>query len=187
MNVASNSSKMKRAVFVDRDGTLNLSFNDGQTTRPPRTKEEIVILEGVEAGVKLLEQKGLLIVIVSNQPDFSRGKTSLENLKEINAEVMRRLGIRHSYICFHDGHHLCGCRKPKNGLLVKASKELNIDLAHSYLIGDRLSDMQAGIECSCRCFLLDANATSQNEEFKRVASFSEAVDEIFLLEANRIE
>ena len=165
---------MKRAIFLDRDGTLNISYDNGLNTSPPNSVDEIVIIDGVITGLKILRSFNFEIVIITNQPDYRRGNNSLENLILINNTICELLEIKHSYVCLHDELDGCNCRKPKNGLILQAAQDLDIDLSKSYLIGDRITDVQAGIESGCACYLIANKEISSELPYTRVLSLLEA-------------
>jgi D-glycero-D-manno-heptose 1,7-bisphosphate phosphatase len=175
-------TKMRRAIFMDRDGTLNHCFPENGTTRPPRNKKEIQIIDGVYDGIGIIDSLALTKIIVSNQPDVERGVIDLNDAEQINQLIANLLQISHSYICFHDGRTLCSCRKPENGLLLKAASDLDIDLDHSYLVGDRMSDVEAGIKSGCTSFLIDRSGRFSENGFTITSSFLEAVQIIKELE-----
>ena len=159
-----------RAIFLDRDGTLNYSYPQGSKTIPPRILSEIIILDGVIEALTKLESLEFELIVITNQPDYSRGLTSLKNLLEINFRICKEIGIKHTYICLHDTDDQCSCRKPRNGFLLQASKDFNINLTESYLIGDRLSDVQAGISSGCTSFLIGEKSNTEASSYIVVSS-----------------
>jgi D-glycero-D-manno-heptose 1,7-bisphosphate phosphatase len=165
---------MKRAIFLDRDGTLNLSYDNGFNTSPPSSISEITIIDGVVAGLEILRGLNFEIITVTNQPDFKRGNNSLENLVSINKTICELVDIKYSYVCFHDEPDGCDCRKPKNGLILQAAQDLNIDLSKSYLIGDRITDVEAGIKSGCTCYLITNQEIKSYLPFTRVGSLFQA-------------
>jgi D-glycero-D-manno-heptose 1,7-bisphosphate phosphatase len=148
------------AVFVDRDGTLNV--NTGYVGDP----HAVVIVPGAARGIRLLADAGYAIVVVSNQSGIARGYFTDAQADAVDARVRELLAadgarIDAMYRCPHwpagerpDGVPECDCRKPKPGLLRKAAADLGIDLTRSWMIGDRLLDMQAGRAAGCRCVLV---------------------------------
>jgi D-glycero-D-manno-heptose 1,7-bisphosphate phosphatase len=166
---------INRAIFLDRDGTLNLCYPKDSKTVPPKSLEEIVILDGVKEGLDILRKLKFELVVVTNQPDYSRGSTSLKNLIDINYQICTILNIKYSYICLHDYQDKCLSRKPSNGFFLQASKDLEINLTESYLIGDRLSDIQAGVASGCTSFLIESNANQVANSHISVPSMLEAV------------
>jgi D-glycero-D-manno-heptose 1,7-bisphosphate phosphatase len=136
---------MRRAVFLDRDGVIS-------ENRPDYVKrlEEFVLLPGVVDALRLLSGAGLLIVVVSNQSAINRGLVSWETVSAITSyleDTVWSVGgrIDSVYLCPHRPDEGCDCRKPKPGLLRRASSDLDIDLRESYLVGDALSDVQAAL------------------------------------------
>ena len=128
-----------RAVFLDRDGTVNEEA--GYIKNP----DEVRLLPGAAGAMRLLRQAGFKLVIVSNQSGAARGLFSEDDIKAVNerlSELLRREGVLFDriYYCPHlDG---CDCRKPKTGMLERARKELGVDPARSYVIGDKATDME---------------------------------------------
>lgn len=169
---------MKRAAFLDRDGVLNASIKDQGIPTPPRSLDEVVILEGVEEAVKLLKLHNFLPIVVSNQPDVARGITSYQKVREINTFIGEKLDIQHFFICFHDDIDLCLCRKPLPGLIKSAAMQLELNIASSFLVGDRWRDIEAGQRAGCKTFFIDhAYPETQPESpFTRVSSLLEAVE-----------
>jgi D-glycero-D-manno-heptose 1,7-bisphosphate phosphatase len=166
---------MNRAIFLDRDGTLNLSYLKDLKTTPPKSSDEIIILDGVTEGLDILKKLKFKLIVITNQPDYIRGSTSLKTLIEINSRICSMLDIDFAYMCLHDDGNKCPCRKPGNGFFLQASKDLEINLAESYLIGDRLSDVQAGIASGCISFLIENNANTVANSYIGVSSLLEAV------------
>lgn len=149
---------MKRAVFLDRDGTLNaLVYNaDFGLVDSPANPEQFTLLPGTVEAVRQLNQMGFLTVLVSNQPGIAKGKFSLQLLDAMHHKLERELaaGGAHldgMYVCYHhpDGivepfRQACSCRKPQPGLMLQAAVDMGIDLMSSYFVGDGIIDMQAG-------------------------------------------
>ena len=140
---------MNRAVFLDRDGVINKSTVVDGKPHPPKSVNELIIFEDVETCITELKEIGFEIVVVTNQPDISRGKTSFETVNKINNRIRKKTKIINFYICPHDELDNCPCRKPRIGLLLQAASELNIDLQSSYMVGDRWRDIEAGQEAGC--------------------------------------
>ena len=174
---------MKKAIFLDRDGVLNAVVMINGIPTPPRSLEKVVLLPSVFEAINLLKSKSFEIVVVTNQPDFSRGNAPMSEILEINNFLGTQLDIQHFYTCFHDDIHNCNCRKPKPGLLIKAAAELDIDLQSSYMVGDRWRDIEAGQAAKCQCYFLDFgyHEKSPNLPFTRVSSLIEATQ--LILEA----
>lgn len=146
-----------RAVFVDRDGTLMV---DPVYARSP---DQVRLLPGAAEGLRMLEEKGFSIVIVTNQSGLARGYFDEHNLAAVNARLRDELRARGAafralYYCPHHPEEDCSCRKPRPGLLLRAADELNLDLSASFTIGDRGWDIEAGKAAGTRTVLISDNA-----------------------------
>lgn len=149
---------------------------EGGQPRSPLSLSELRVLPGVDAGLQVLRSAGFVLVVATNQPNVPRGIQTREEVEAINRELGRRLGLRHFYVCWHDDAHQCACRKPKPGLLLEAARELRLDLAGSFMVGDRAKDAEAGVAAGCRSVLIDhgyAGADGGGASV-RVSSFAEA-------------
>lgn len=133
---------MNRCVFFDLDGTLVRAFPEGDTTRGPRTVEEVEFLPGTEEACQLLRDAGFLLDVVTNQPGIARGTVDPVAHREIRQLVTGTLRCS-VHVCPHDSDQGCACRKPRPGLIYAAAIDGNIDLSQSWLIGDRETDIQA--------------------------------------------
>lgn len=146
---------LKPAVFLDRDGVLNRTTVRDDTPYPPQSLAEVEILPRVVDALSRLEELGLPRIVVTNQPDVARGTQSREAVEEINAFLMARLPLTAIYVCYHDNHHNCDCRKPACGMLTQAAREHQLQLSSSFMIGDRWSDIVAGQAAGCETFLIN--------------------------------
>ena len=136
-------SKIKgKAIFLDRDGVLNKPIIKNRKPYPPSKIEELEILPGVYEGIQLLRHSGFKLIVITNQPDVSRGSATIEIVDEINNFIIKQLKVDEIMCCFHDDNENCECRKPKPGMILEAVKKWDIDLSVSYLIGDRWRDIQ---------------------------------------------
>ncbi len=151
---ARNLKNKQKAVFLDRDGTINKYV--GFLTKP----EQFELIPGVAEAIKNINKSGYLAIVVTNQPVIARGDCTWEELQEIHDKMETELGkegafVDAIYICPHhkdkgfEGERLeykfdCECRKPKPGLLFQAAKDFNIDLSRSIIIGDSENDVEAG-------------------------------------------
>ena len=151
---AKNLTNKQKAIFLDRDGTINkyVGFL--------RNIDDFELIEGVAEAIKLINQSGYLAIVVTNQPVIARGEVTWDELNEIHKKMATLLGkegayVDGIYICPHhpdkgfEGERPeykidCDCRKPKPGLLFHAAKDFNIDLSESYMIGDSHRDVEAG-------------------------------------------
>ena len=143
---------------------------------PPEDLSNVKVIPGVIEAIGLLRELSFEIVVVTNQPDVSRGFTSKKQVEEINSYLGEILDIQHFFTCFHDDKENCECRKPKSGLLLQAAEELQLDLPSSFMVGDRWRDIQAGQDAGCTCFFIDYSYFEKQPEgqFFTVTSLSEA-------------
>ena len=143
------------AVFLDRDGVLNKALTKSGRPYPPAGIADFEIIEGVEQACLSLKGAGFLLIVVTNQPDISRGKTRAEDVNEINQLLRSRLPLDDIRVCPHDDDARCMCRKPKPGLLFAAADEHGVDLRRSVMVGDRWRDISAGTAAGCRTVFID--------------------------------
>jgi D-glycero-D-manno-heptose 1,7-bisphosphate phosphatase len=169
--VRSSRSEVRRAVFLDRDGVINRALERDSKPYPPRTLDEFDILPDVPAACAKLKAAGFLLVVVTNQPDVGRGTLKKEIVESIHAEMCRQLPIDRVEVCYHPGQGTseCDCRKPKPGMLLRAAKELGIDLAQSWMVGDRWRDIDCGHAAGCRTVFIDRGYA---EELRQKPHFS---------------
>jgi D-glycero-D-manno-heptose 1,7-bisphosphate phosphatase len=150
----------REAVFLDRDGTL---IEEVHYLAVP---EQVRLISGAAEAVRKLNDVGMLVVVVTNQAGVARGYFPESNVAEVHAQLSSLLAERGAkvdafYYCPHHptegvGHYRvnCDCRKPKPGLLLTAARDLDIDLARSWMIGDKLADAEAGTVAGCRAILV---------------------------------
>jgi len=146
---------VRKAVFFDRDGVLNQAVLINGRPHPPADADCLFIADGAGACLARLKEAGYLCICVTNQPDFARGTRTRENISAMNAKVLAALPLDDLFVCLHDGPDNCSCRKPKPGLLLEAARKWDVDLAASWMAGDRAGDMEAGRAAGCRTIFLD--------------------------------
>ena len=175
---------VKRAVFLDRDGVINRAFVREGKSYPPDTIEELTILPGVPEALARLRAAGFLNVIVTNQPDVATGKQRREVVEAMHAFLLSQYPIDSVKVCYHAEADHCACRKPRPGMLLEAAGELGIDLAASYMVGDRWRDVGAGQAAGCKCYFLDYGYSEKRPEnpYVAVKSLAEAGDLILTRE-----
>ncbi len=151
------STPAQRAVFLDRDGVINRALTRDQKPYPPTSLAEFEILPGVKEACLELKQAGFLLVVATNQPDVGRGTMAQSTVEELHAHMLRELPLDRVEVCYHPGKGLsdCDCRKPRPGMLLRAARELNIDLAASWMVGDRWRDLDCGHAAGCRTVFID--------------------------------
>ena len=146
---------MHKAVFLDRDGVINKAEIINGKPYPPKSLNHLKIITGVKDGLIALRNAGYLLIVITNQPDVSRGITSKKTVDGINDFLLRNLPLDDFLICYHDDKDNCNCRKPKPGNILLAAKKYNIDLQYSYMIGDRWRDIEAGKSAKCMTIYID--------------------------------
>ena len=168
---ARNLKNKQKAIFLDRDGTINKMV--GFVTKP----EQFELIEGAAEAIKAINKSGYLAIVVTNQPVIARGDCTFEELQTIHDKMETELGkvgafVDAIYVCPHhtdkgfEGERPeykcnCDCRKPKPGLLLQASKDFNIDLSESYMIGDSHRDVEAGENAEVKkCIKVEENLSN---------------------------
>jgi D-glycero-D-manno-heptose 1,7-bisphosphate phosphatase len=146
---------MRSAVFLDRDGVINRALVRGGSPYPPASLEDLDILPGVADALGALRVQGYALIVVTNQPDVARGTATRESVDRIHERLRSTLDLDAILTCFHDDADACGCRKPQPGLLLRAAEEFGIDLASSFMVGDRWRDVEAGKRAGCRTFFIN--------------------------------
>jgi D,D-heptose 1,7-bisphosphate phosphatase len=159
-----NLVNSRAAIFLDRDGVLNVEKGDRMTA------DEVQLLPGTAAAIRKINRSGYLAICVTNQPGVAKGFLDERDVESCMAAIDTLLGAERAYlddtfICPHypergfAGERLelkidCNCRKPKPGLLLKAAERYNVDLTRSYFIGDRTVDIEAGIRAGVHAVLV---------------------------------
>ena len=172
---AKNLKNKQRAIFLDRDGTINryVGFL--------RKEEEFELIDGVAEAVKQINLSGYLAIVVTNQPVIARGEVTYSQLENIHSKMETLLGMEGAYLdgiyfCPHHPHSGyegevkelkidCDCRKPKPGMLLKAAEDFNIDLSQSYMVGDGENDIKAGKAAGCKNILINNKDSGHEKAF----------------------
>jgi D-glycero-D-manno-heptose 1,7-bisphosphate phosphatase len=151
----------RKAVFLDRDGTLHRELE-----RAPRTPQEIELLPGVAEALARLSRAGYALVVVSNQSAVARAEATLDDLRKLHDWLGAELAksgapIERFYVCPHhptEGsppyRRPCACRKPAPGMLLRAVDELELEVGASWMIGDAQRDLQAALDAGARAVLV---------------------------------
>lgn len=157
-----------KAVFLDRDGVVNelVYFQEQGIIDSPFTADQFHLCPGVPRAIKEFQIAGYKVIVASNQPGIAKGHMTLSNFKKITETMKVQLGkegviLDGEYYCLHHPEARvakyrvnCTCRKPKPGLLLEAAKDMDIDIAQSWFIGDNLTDIKAGKNAGCHTLLL---------------------------------
>ncbi|MFZ5496120.1 MAG: D-glycero-alpha-D-manno-heptose-1,7-bisphosphate 7-phosphatase [Verrucomicrobiota bacterium] len=150
---------LRPAVFLDRDGTLNVQVVRAGKPYPPDTLADFRLYDGVVEGCARLKAAGFALVVATNQPDVGRGKQAQSVVEAMHAHLRRLVpSLDLVQVCYHGGEahgQPCDCRKPKPGMLTAAAAQLGLDLARSWMVGDRWGDIDAGHAAGCRTVFID--------------------------------
>lgn len=146
---------MRRAVFLDRDGVINRALVRDGKPYPPQTIDELEVLPGVPEALAQLREAAYLLIVVTNQPDVARGTQSREAVEAMHEALKAQLALDEISACYHDNKENCACRKPAPGMLLEAAEEYLIDLAKSFMVGDRWRDIEAGERAGCTTIFID--------------------------------
>lgn len=178
---ARNLLNRQKAVFLDRDGTINryVGFL--------RNIDDFELLPGVAEAIRQINERGYLAVVATNQPVIARGEVTVDQLREIHNKMETLLGNEGAYLdaIYFCPHHPdkgfpdevaelkreCDCRKPKPGMLLTAAKDLNIDLQESWMVGDGKNDIEAGKDAGCRTALIGEEAFGQDVTVRSLQDF----------------
>lgn len=159
---------MNKAVFLDRDGILNEVTIINGKPYPPKDLIHTSLIYGIREVLVSLQKMGYLLIVISNQPDFENGLTTKKTIDEINKFVIDSLPLDDLYVCYHNQESNCDCRKPRIGNFLKAKEKYDIDMSKSWMIGDRKSDIDAGINAGCKNIFVDYN---YNEDRPKNSNF----------------
>jgi D-glycero-D-manno-heptose 1,7-bisphosphate phosphatase len=160
-----------RAVFLDRDGVINRPLIRAGKPYPPGSLDEFELLPGVPEACEALKELGFFLVVATNQPDVGRGTLDRGAVETIHRWLSQKLPIDRVMTCYHAGANYedpCDCRKPCPGLLFQAAEALKIDLAKSFMIGDRWRDVDCGFNAGCKTIFID---WGYQEKLKRDPDF----------------
>jgi len=148
---------LNKAVFFDRDGVLNeLIDRDGGYYSPQNTSD-FILSERARDTINKLKKLNYLSIVVSNQPDISRGKLKKTELDQMTKLLFNRLLVDDVFYCIHDDIDNCNCRKPLSGLIIKAKQKWKINLSKSYMVGDTWKDGESAKKVNLKFILLSRN------------------------------
>jgi D,D-heptose 1,7-bisphosphate phosphatase len=171
----------RRAVFLDRDGTINREVN--HLIRP----EQLELLDGAGEAIRRLNRSGTLAVCVTNQPVLARGEVTEDGLRAIHARLDQLLGEQHAfldglYLCPHHPDQgfvgevaalkiVCDCRKPATGLIDRAVRDMRISRRDSWMIGDTTSDIRAGRDAGLRTVMVRTGHAGRDRKYSDAADY----------------
>lgn len=168
---------IEKAIFLDRDGVINkLIYNDRNLEyEPPHKTADVIIINGVYESLKKLQCDGFGLFLISNQPDYAKGKTSLESLRQVHSGihevfVREKINFEEYYYCYHHPQGIvkefafdCKCRKPKPYFINKAIEDYGVKPENSWMIGDRDSDIECGLEAGLKTILIKSEQSKKNK------------------------
>lgn len=157
-----------KAVFLDRDGVINklIYHHEHGILDSPFTVEQFALISGVGEAIKRLRRHRYRVVLVSNQPGIAKGHLTHETFEAIRERMNRMLAVHgarldREYYCLHHPEAevarlkvSCDCRKPAPGLLFRAAEDMGINLEQSWMVGDGITDIQAGKSAGCHTVLI---------------------------------
>jgi len=179
---------LKKACFLDRDGVL---IEDRNYLSDPA---DVRLCPHVPEALRLLREHGFLLIVVSNQSGIARGYFTVEDLRRVEARIAGLLAeqgvlLDDVFYCFHHVKGVvpeyaveCTCRKPKPGMLLEAARKHGIDLKESLMIGDKVSDIEAGFAAGCRAAALVRSGHGAEQD---LSAFPQAADSPDILSAVR--
>ena len=172
-----NLKNRQRAIFLDRDGTMNVSKGFISNA------EDLELIPGTIEAIKAINKSGALAIVITNQPVIARGECSFEELHNIHNKLKTLLGEKGAFVddIFYCPHHPdkgfegevpelkfdCECRKPKTGMIDEAVKKYNIDLSKSYMVGDSTMDLELARNAGVKSVLVDTGFAGNDGKYDR--------------------
>ena len=153
-------SALRPAIFLDRDGTLNLQVVRAGKPYPPATLAEFALFPGVPEACAQLAAAGYVLVVATNQPDVGRGDQAQSVVEAMHARLFELVpAITHIEVCYAPGQGVAHAedyrRKPAPGMITDAASNLGLDLARSWMVGDRWRDIDCGQRAGLRTVFID--------------------------------
>ncbi len=183
MQLSGNSLK---AIFLDRDGVLNKCININRKCFAPINFKSFKLYPYVRSSIRKLKEKKYLIIVITNQPDINKKRINWAEIKKMN-NLLFDIGIDDIYICPHNQKSNCLCRKPKLGLITKIKKKYKINFQKSYLVGDRISDMQLAEKIKCKPLFINRYYL-ENKNYNAKKSFYSLKGAVnYILDKNQYE
>lgn len=169
---------MNKAFFLDRDGVIN------QDVCYLRNVSDVKIIKNAEHAIELIHKSGYKVIVVTNQSGIAKGLLTEKIYNDINDKIQKMLnpgyGIDAFFHCPHNSSKECVCRKPSPFLIEKASKQLNIDLSQSYMVGDKLSDVESGFNANCKESVLVLTGHGKKYESEAIKRNIKVYDNLYL-------
>ncbi len=143
-----------KCLFLDRDGVINIPHVKKNKPFAPTSIYKFKLYKNIAKTLKYIKNKNYLIIIITNQPELSRGNLNLDTLKKMNKIIYTELPVDDIFVCGCVEDQSCACYKPKPKMLYDAKKKYNIDLKKSYFVGDTYRDIYCSSNAGCYSVLL---------------------------------
>lgn len=171
----------RRAVFLDRDGVINNYVYNSEfgTVDSPNNPSEFTLADGAAEAVAEFNRLGLVVIVISNQPGIAKGKFSPALLEQVTQKMHAGIAgcggrIDGVYYCLHHPQAIvpeylvrCECRKPKPGMLLQAARDFAVDLRQSFMVGDGITDVEAGLAAGTRTIFVGQSKPYIHAEFEK--------------------
>ena len=177
---------MKNAIFLERDGILNLTRIERQTQATPLTLGEFEVNPAAVALCQHLKESGFLLIATTNQPGLSTGTLSRRELDRMHAQLRLALPLDDIMVCPHDAADNCPCRKPLPGLFMEAAFKFHIDLERSFVISDKWQDARAARAVGCTSMLLQSPWVGSGHHDFVLSSLSAIAGKILQLQTRHL-
>lgn len=169
---------MKSAIFVERDGILNLERVSGSHPTPPLSLQELEVNKEALEPLRQLKAAGFLIIATTNQQALSQGKISRQELDRIHAQLRQFFPLDDIFVCPHDADDFCPCRKPKPGLLTEAAFKWHIRVDRSFVISNKWQDAEAALNAGCTSLLIQSPWISKGHHDIVLPNLASVVEKI---------
>ena len=173
-----NETIRRPAVFLDRDGVLAREIVRDGTAYAPTRVEDFVLVPEAGQQVQRLRDAGFVCIVFTNQPELATGELLRDDLDEMHRQLRTAVPVDDILFCPHHRSEGCRCYKPALGMIEDAVARWNIDLATSYVVGDRWRDVDAGRAVGCYSILIERPYSNATWASARVATLTEAVDAV---------
>jgi D-glycero-D-manno-heptose 1,7-bisphosphate phosphatase len=177
---------MKTAIFIERDGILNLARVERQHQVTPVTLEEFQVNETARPAFEQLKAAGFVLVVTTNQPGLSRGTLSRRELDRMHVLLQRTFPVDDILVCPHDETDHCPCRKPAPGLFTEAAFKWHLDLEHSFIISDKWQDARAARAVGCTSMIMKSPWNGPGHHDFLLPSITAIADKILQLQAGHL-
>ena len=177
---------MKTAIFLERDGLLNLARVERQHPVSPETSKDFLVIREALPALEALRAAGFLLIVTTNQPGLSRGTLSRRELDRMHDLLRKTFPIDDILVCPHDESDACSCRKPEPGLFTEAAFKWHIELENSYVVSDKWQDARVARAIAATSMLIDSPWIGHGHHDFVLPNLSAVAEKILRLQANRL-